>query len=106
MSDRLTQADILAADLADWRMIGSRLHATYATGSFAAGLALVNRIGEAAEAADHHPDVTLTYPRVEVRLSSHDVGAVTRRDLALARTISDLARQAGVTSDTRDTVVE
>lgn len=106
MSDRLKLADVLAADLPDWRMIQNALYATYETGGFTTGLALVQQIAEAAEAANHHPDVTLTYPRVEVKLNSHDVGGITDRDLALARTISELARQAGHRADTRHTVVE
>ncbi|CAN5477965.1 VOC family protein [soil metagenome] len=42
---------------------------------------------------NHHPDVELTYPYVDVRLSSHDVGGVTRRDVILARAISEIAAQ-------------
>jgi 4a-hydroxytetrahydrobiopterin dehydratase len=55
------------------------------------GLRLVNQIGDAAESANHHPDLLLTYPKVEVTLTSHDAGGVTSRDIAMARTISDLA---------------
>lgn len=106
MSDRLKLADVIAADLPDWRMIDNALYATYETGGFAYGLELLEKIGGAAEAADHHPDVTLTYPRLEVKLSSHDVGGVTERDLALARIISDLALDAGHAADTGHTVVE
>lgn len=106
MSDRLTLADVLAADLPDWRMIRNALYATFRTGDFAAGLALVQQIAAAAEAANHHPDLTLTYPQVDLKLNSHDVGGVTDRDLRLARTISDLAKQAGHAADTGQTVVE
>ena len=45
----------------------------------------------AAEEANHHPDITLTYPEVIVTLSSHDVGGITSRDLDLARTIERFA---------------
>ena len=50
------------------------LHARFATGDFATGLALANAIGAAAEEANHHPDLDLRYPRPTVRLVSHDVG--------------------------------
>ncbi|SDC02077.1 4a-hydroxytetrahydrobiopterin dehydratase [Raineyella antarctica] len=106
MSDRLKLADVIAADLPDWRMINNALYTAYETGGFAYGLELLEQIGEAAEAADHHPDVILTYPRLEVKLSSHDVGGVTDRDLTLARIISDLALTAGHVADTGHTVVE
>jgi len=94
----LRYPDVLAADLPDWRFFLDKLHARFTTGSFTAGLALVTAITDAAEAADHHPDVVLTYPMVEITLSSHDVDGVTSRDLDLARTISALAADQGVAS--------
>lgn len=106
MSDRLKFADVVAADLPDWQMMRDALYATYSTGGFAAGMGFVARITEAAEAANHHPDVTVTYPQVEVKLSSHDVGGVTQRDLDLARTISALASEEGYEAVADHTLVE
>lgn len=103
MSDpkaRLTHADILDAGLDDWRVVLHRLRARFRTGDFATGVALVDRIGAAADAADHHPDVSLTYPEVIVTLSSHDVGGLTSRDVDLARQISGFAAELGATADT------
>jgi 4a-hydroxytetrahydrobiopterin dehydratase len=103
MSDpkqRLTHDELLQAGLDDWRKILNRLRARFRTGDFATGLALVDRIGAAAEEADHHPDVQLTYPEVVVTLSSHDVGGITSRDVDLARRISELAREVGASADT------
>lgn len=92
---QLSFADVEAEGLADWRLLYSTLHARFKTGDFANGLELVNRIGAVAEAANHHPDVDLSYPHVDVRLSSHDVGGVTSRDIDLARTISGFAFELG-----------
>lgn len=92
-------ADVEVAELADWRMLFRALHARFLTGDFATGLRLVAAVGEAAEAADHHPDVDLRYPSVGFRLSSHDVGGVTSRDVDLARTISETAMDLGVAAD-------
>ena len=89
-----------APGLDDWRHLLTGIRARFRTGDFATGLALVDRIGAAAEAADHHPDISLTYPEVIVTLSSHDVGGITSRDLDLARTISGFAAEAGATADT------
>ena len=97
---RLTAQDVEAEGLADWRILFRTLHARFETGSFATGLELVNRIGAAAEERNHHPDVDLSYPRVDVRLTSHDTGGVTRRDVELARTISAFAAELGATADT------
>jgi 4a-hydroxytetrahydrobiopterin dehydratase len=96
---RITSLEVEAEGLTDWRMMFAELHARFETGSFEKGLALVNRIGAAAEERNHHPDVDLTYPRVVVRLTSHDTGGVTRRDIELAREISRFAAEIGATAD-------
>lgn len=79
------------AGLSDWQALPDGLRTRYITNEYSAGLDLVQRISSLAEAADHHPDITLTYTHVDVRLISHDVGSVTDRDLRLARQISDLS---------------
>jgi 4a-hydroxytetrahydrobiopterin dehydratase len=100
MSDAsLSPEDIEAANLSDWRAIGQALHTRFRTGDFATGLRLVNAVGEAAEQANHHPDLDLRYPHLDVRLYSHDVGGITDRDVALARRISELAADLGVDAD-------
>ncbi|WP_244932110.1 4a-hydroxytetrahydrobiopterin dehydratase [Nocardioides sp. W7] len=97
--ERLDGHGVEAELLADWRVMFAALHARFRTGDFATGLALVDAIGAAAEAANHHPDVDLTYSLVTVRLSSHDVGGITRRDVRLAREISEAAGGLGATAD-------
>ena len=87
----LTGHEIEAELLADWRIMFSTLQARFRTGDFATGLRLVQQIGEAAEEMNHHPDLDLRYPTLHVRLSSHDVGGITQRDIDLARRITDLA---------------
>jgi 4a-hydroxytetrahydrobiopterin dehydratase len=94
--ESLTVAQVLDARLEDWRRLARALHARFLTGDFATGLAFVTAVGEAAERANHHPDVSLTYPYVDVRLVSHDVGSVTPRDVDLARQISEIARDRGI----------
>ncbi|SDR76123.1 4a-hydroxytetrahydrobiopterin dehydratase [Agrococcus carbonis] len=92
----LTQDQIDDAGLADWRRVGDALVARFRTKSFAKGLELVNRIGAAAEAADHHPDIALTYGAVGVTLSSHDAGGITVRDVRLARAVDEAAAALGI----------
>ena len=82
----------VAAAPAD-RATPPELTITYATDDFATALALANRIGEAAEAADHHPDLTVSYGRLTVGMHSHDVRALTSRDVRLARTVARLASE-------------
>ncbi|MEO6957317.1 MAG: 4a-hydroxytetrahydrobiopterin dehydratase [Antricoccus sp.] len=94
----LSVKEILDANLDDWRLLAQGLHARFSTGDFLAGVRFVSQLAEAAEAANHHPDVTLTYPHVDIKLISHDVGQVTDRDLDLAREISAIASAAGIAS--------
>jgi 4a-hydroxytetrahydrobiopterin dehydratase len=103
--DNLSFAEVEAAGLTDWRQLFEVLRTRFLTGDFATGLTLVNRIGELAEAANHHPDVDLRYPHVNVALCSHDVFGVTSRDLDLARKISAAAAELGVTADPAATSV-
>ena len=99
--DELTAADILDADLDDWRLLSRALHARFLTGTFARGLGFVEAVAEAAERANHHPDVKLTYPFVDIALLSHDVSAVTQRDVDLAREISGIGVAQGIASQPR-----
>ena len=93
--------------LDDWRWLLGILHARFRTGSFVKGLELAQRIGEVAEEANHHPDVDLSYPTLDVRLVSHDVGGVTSRDLDLASTISAIAAELGIeAAPSEQTVLE
>ncbi|PTA44287.1 4a-hydroxytetrahydrobiopterin dehydratase [Micromonospora sp. RP3T] len=92
----LTGAQIADAGLDGWTYLLGALHTRIRTPDFAAGLALVAAVGAEAERVDHHPDLDLRYTFVDVRLWSHDVGGVTGRDLRLARTISALAADAGL----------
>ena len=106
MSDgTLTQEQVEAAKLTDWRPIMRALHTRYRTKKFATGLQLLNLIGEAAEEANHHPDLDLRYGHLNIRLSSHDAGGITDRDIALARRISELAASVGATAEPANVAV-
>jgi 4a-hydroxytetrahydrobiopterin dehydratase len=94
----LKGTEIHEEGLDGWRKVLDRLIVRYETGSFNAGTALVTRIAEVADAANHHPDVDLRYPHVTVSLKSHDVNAITPRDIRLAHKISELAAEAGVSA--------
>ena len=83
----------------DWRVVKDAASTHFRTGSFAAGVALVDAIGTLADAANHHPDVDLRYHGVTVRLKTHSEGGLTERDVALAGQITDAARELGVPVD-------
>ncbi|HWJ09733.1 MAG TPA: 4a-hydroxytetrahydrobiopterin dehydratase [Nocardioides sp.] len=85
-----------AQGLGEWRVEGDQATVRFRTGDFVTGLALVNEIGRLAEEADHHPDLALSYPEVEVRLGTHDTGTVTDADVELAQAITSAATAMGV----------
>jgi 4a-hydroxytetrahydrobiopterin dehydratase len=90
---RLTAAEIAErlGALPAWSLVDGGLERTFRTTSWKSTLMLVNAIGWAAEAAWRHPDLTVGYARVTVRLTTHDAGGVTGRDIALAARIDALA---------------
>ena len=84
-------------DLADWRFLLGRIEAVFVADSFAGASAFIARVAEAADAANHHPDIDLRYPgRVYVALTTHAVDGLTTEDIDLAATISSLAASAGL----------
>jgi 4a-hydroxytetrahydrobiopterin dehydratase len=88
------------ADLDDWRFLLGRIEAVFVAESFAQATAFVAQVAEAADAANHHPDVDLRYPgRVHVALTTHAVDGLTTADVDLAATISTLAATAGLAAE-------
>jgi 4a-hydroxytetrahydrobiopterin dehydratase len=85
-----------SVDLDGWRYQLGSLVTRFETAGLAAGAALARQIAEIADQLGHHPDLDLRPDHVVVRTRSHDVDAVTHRDLQLARHISELAVRAGI----------
>ena len=77
--------------LPGWARRGTMLQKTYAFPTFPAGIAFVNRVASAAEAADHHPDIDIRYTKVLCMLSTHTAGGITQKDLDLAQRMDELA---------------
>ena len=86
---RLTEDEIAArlAALPGWRREGERLQRVYELATFPDAIAFVNRVAEAAEALDHHPDITVEYKQVTLRVTTHDAGGLTASDFELATRI-------------------
>ena len=79
------------AALPGWQREGGEIVRTFDRGNFNGSIAFVNALAAAANAADHHPDLAISWNDVTVRLSSHDAKGLTDRDFALARTVDGLA---------------
>lgn len=92
-------AEALAAALAElpeWTRAGDALTRTIRRRDWRDAIALVNAVAEEADRRDHHPDISITgYRNVGFRLTSHDSGGITKRDVNLARRIDELAAELG-----------
>jgi 4a-hydroxytetrahydrobiopterin dehydratase len=74
-----------------WREVDGALEREFRFADFAEALAFVNRVGAAAEAANHHPDVEIHWNRVKLRWWTHAANAITARDHELAQQSDRLA---------------
>ena len=89
---RLTGEELTSAvgGLDGWNAADDRITRVYKFSNFAQALTFINRVGELAEAADHHPDITFGWGYARIDLTTHDRGGVTDVDIALARRIDGL----------------
>ena len=94
MRSRLTDDQIKTelAGLGGWAREGNSLTKTYKFAKFAEGIAFVDRVAKAADAADHHPDIDIRYTKIKIELSTHDAGGITAADAKLAKEIETMSR--------------
>lgn len=101
MSEKRTTARAFhdAVGVEDWRVLFSGAHAFFHVASFAEAARFVAAIAEVAEAVGHYPDVDLRPEGVTVRTASAEYGALSHRDIELARRISAAARTQRIEAD-------
>ena len=89
--ERPLNDDQIAAGLralgAGWRHEAGALRRTYHTDGWRGSMLVANAIAFICEAADHHADLTVTWPKVDVALSTHSAGGITDKDFEVARMI-------------------
>ena len=92
----LSDAEIAEAlrGLPGWTRAGSAIKRTYRFPGFPEAVAFVGRLVAPAEAANHHPDLLVSYDKVHVTLTTHDAGGLTRKDVDLAQAIDRLVFQS------------
>ena len=78
-------------DLPGWSYDDGWIRRTYTTDGWPTTLMLVNLIGYLAEAADHHPDLNVSWARVVVSFQNHSAGGITDKDFELARRCDAIA---------------
>lgn len=77
--------------LPGWQRQGIAIQRTFQFPDFIAAMKFVNRVAEAAELVNHHPDIDIRYNKVVMALVSHDSGGVTQRDVRMAEKINQIA---------------
>lgn len=93
MTERTLEAAEIEAALAslpDWSLDAGRLYRRLDFADFVGAFGFMSRAALLAERADHHPEWTNVYNRVEIWLSTHDAGGLTKRDVDLARALDTL----------------
>ena len=79
------------AGMEGWEVRDGALEKSYDRGDFDGSMAFVNGVAEAANAADHHPDISISWNTVDLTLSTHSEGGLTENDFELATRIDSLA---------------
>jgi 4a-hydroxytetrahydrobiopterin dehydratase len=74
-----------------WNEVRGALQRGYRFKDFAEAIAFVNRLADAAEAANHHPDIAISWNAVTVRWWTHVKRSITERDVDMARLTDELA---------------
>lgn len=92
MSEILSNSEIDDAltGLPEWTLDGSEISRTVELPTFPAAIEFVSRVADAAEAADHHPDIDIRWRKLTFRLSTHSAGGLTTKDVHLAHAIDAL----------------
>jgi 4a-hydroxytetrahydrobiopterin dehydratase len=72
-----------------WERDGDEITRTYEFDDYLKGVSFVTDIGEVAEEEFHHPEIIVGYKEVEVRLTTHDAGGITNKDMRLADLFND-----------------
>jgi 4a-hydroxytetrahydrobiopterin dehydratase len=90
---KLAGDDVTAAlaNLPGWAGDRDAIRKQFTFGNFSEAFGFMARVALAAEKMDHHPDWTNVYDRVDILLTSHDIGGVSERDIKLAGIIEALA---------------
>ncbi len=92
MVEKLSAArrQMLATELPDWQLAEEHLQRTFRFADFSQAFAFMTRVALLAEKHDHHPEWSNVWNRVEIRLTTHDAGGLSERDVTMARAIDAL----------------
>lgn len=89
MAELLDDEEIQSRLPDGWERDGDEITKTYEFDDYLKGIEFVTQVGEVAEEEVHHPEIIVGYEEVEVRLTSHEEGGITDKDIRLADLFDD-----------------
>jgi len=89
--DEVELRNALSNRLRDWTLKDNIIERQFEFASFKLAMDFVSKVARIAEEKNHHPDMTISYNKVTMALTSHDSGGITRRDLDMAGRIDEIA---------------
>jgi 4a-hydroxytetrahydrobiopterin dehydratase len=84
------EAEELARQVPSWKLVDSRLEEDFSFKDFGETMQFVNRVAQVAQEEDHHPDIEISYNKVHLTLSTHNIGGLSRNDFIVAAKIERL----------------
>lgn len=93
MADKYTDDQVKAAlgVVPEWNEVNGEIQRTFQFDDFVRSMAFVNKVADAAESRQHHPDILIRFNKVTLSLSTHDAGGITEKDFELAKAVDALA---------------
>ena len=81
--------EIELGKLKNWKLQDNKIIKDFVFKNFAQTMIFINKVAEFAEELNHHPDMYISYNKVKIELTTHEVGGVSEKDFVLAKKIDD-----------------
>lgn len=90
----VSEAEELSREAPLWGLKDKSIEREYKFRDFRESIGFVNRIAEAADKEDHHPDILISYDKVRITFTTHKIGGLSRNDFIMAAKIDGLRQSA------------
>ncbi len=77
-------------DLKDWEKIDNKLCKKFTFSNFIEAFSFITKIALESEKVNHHPDITISYNKVNIKLITHEINQISDKDISLAKKIDNL----------------
>ena len=85
-----TQIETSLAELENWQYGNKKINKVYTFDSYMESIDFINSVAKKAEEFNHHPDLTVGYCKINIEITSHDLGGVTTGCIDLAKSIDSI----------------